>query len=211
MKRLDITGQIFGRLTAINFKGTENKKTRWSFKCVCGQIKVLNLSDITGGRIKSCGCLRSELLAERGRRRMTTHGMRFHPANDKWRAIKARCDNPKNRFYPIYGGRGIKYDPKWKNFEAFWKDMGPSYRHGLEIDRKDNNGNYCKENCKWSTRKEQQNNRNSCVILKFKGEKLNVTQWAEKLGINRNSIYNRIKYGWSIERIFTTPFKKHSS
>jgi hypothetical protein len=67
--------------------------------------------------------------------------------------------NPKNSKYPIYGGRGIKVTKKWIDFEGFYKDMGPTYKKGLSIDRIDTNGDYRLKNCRWATQKEQQNNR----------------------------------------------------
>ena len=137
------------------------------------------------------------------------HGMRYHPTNRVWNSMKTRCDNHSNKFFHYYGGRGITYDLKWKNFISFWEDMGPTYKKGLEIDRIDNNSDYCKKNCKWSTRKEQQNNRRSCVLLSFEGKTLNVSQWSDKLKINRQSIFSRLRYGWSVEKTLSTSTKKY--
>jgi len=130
-----------------------------------------------------------------------THGMRFHPAYAVWRGIKVRCDNPHNQFYKDYGGRGISYPKKWKEFTGFWEDMGGTYKEGLEIDRIDNNLSYSKTNCQWSTRKEQQNNRRMCVILKYKDTELNITQWSEYLNVPRSTLYSRHTRGWPVNKI----------
>ncbi len=79
----------------------------------------------------------------------SSHGMSKTRQYHVWRAMKQRCDNPKNEKYPRYGGRGITYDPKWKTFEGFWEDMAEGYNDILTIDRKDNDGNYTKDNCRW--------------------------------------------------------------
>lgn len=75
-----------------------------------------------------------------------------------WRHMRKRCDDPNNPAYHNYGGRGITYDPSWKSFYIFLKDMGQS-PEGLMLERKDNEGNYCKDNCCWATRSEQMSNR----------------------------------------------------
>jgi hypothetical protein len=89
----------------------------------------------------------------------TTHGMSHHAAYKVWCGMIQRCRNPNNIKFDDYGGRGIRVCPAWKRFESFWRDMGPSYRRGLSIDRRNNNRGYNKANCRWTTRKVQQANR----------------------------------------------------
>jgi hypothetical protein len=148
-------------------------------------------------------------MTEKIEKRGLKHGMRYHPAYTKWVGIKTRCDNPNNEFYSSYGGRGITYTPAWRTFGGFWKDMESGYERGLEIDRINNNDSYSKENCKWSTRKEQQNNRRSCKTLSFEGKQLNITQWAELLKVNRQTIYSRIRRGWTVEEVLGVMIQTH--
>lgn len=98
---------------------------------------------------------------------MTTHGMCRAAARSPewlaWRSMRARCLNEKNRAYANYGGRGITICPQWDSFAQFYADMGPLPKPGLTLDRIDNMGNYTPENCRWTTRLVQNNNRRPAV------------------------------------------------
>lgn len=116
-----------------------------------------------------------------------------------WVHIKQRCFNKKNNNYKNYGGRGITICSRWKNsFENFLKDMGES-PDGLSIDRIDNNGDYEPKNCKWSTNKEQQKNRRCAVLI----DGINLSEYCEKKGIDRNLFYGRRHLGWQIKEIIS--------
>jgi hypothetical protein len=111
-----------------------------------------------------------------------------------------RCYNSKNSGYKNYGGRGIKVCDRWHTFENFFEDMGKRPK-GLTLDRKDNNGDYCLENCRWATAKEQMNNNRNNNWLTHEGETRNITQWAGIIGISRNTLGKRLNfYKWSIEK-----------
>lgn len=152
-KTKDLTGKTFGRLTVI--KRAENDKhrhPRWHCLCSCGSVTTTNCSSLIAGRSKSCGCLKRE--------KATSHGMRHHPVYGVWQQMKARCLNKKNKRWANYGGRGIIVCARWEtSFENFWLDMGPTYKKGMSIDRKDNDGNYEPGNCRWATAVQQNNNR----------------------------------------------------
>ena len=117
-----------------------------------------------------------------------------------WVMMRSRCRNPNMREYPRYGGRGVKVCERWESFEAFLADMGaaPSPLHTL--DRIDNDKDYCPDNCRWATRKEQARNRYVSRILECGGERRCLCDWAEHLGIPHQTIWHRLRRGWSVER-----------
>lgn len=120
-----------------------------------------------------------------------------------WRKMKSRCNNPNQSNYHNYGGRGITYSEEWENYDSFLNDMGEK-PEGLSIDRIDTNGDYCKENCRWATPKEQASNRRDSLV--FKGE--NAKDASIRLGGGYNLVQQRVHdLEWDIERAFTTPIK----
>lgn len=127
--------------------------------------------------------------------------------------MKARCHNPRNKRYDRYGGRGITICDEWRDsFEAFrdWA-MANGYQENLTLDRKDTDGNYCPENCKWATQKEQQNNRSNNVKVEYHGETMSLKQWAEKAGIDYSCLYARLNRGWTFEKAISTPSRSKKS
>ena len=123
-----------------------------------------------------------------------------------WNSMKQRCSNPKAISYKYYGARGVTVCQEWLNsFQAFYDwAIANGYADNLSIDRRNANGNYCPENCRWTTVKEQQNNTSYNRLITYGEETHNITQWAEILNIPRNVLYNRVRRGWDIEKILTT-------
>ncbi len=180
--RRDITGQKFGQLTAIERVGyyRDTRISNWSFRCDCGNITHVNLSNLKHTR--SCGCIsrdaeqipyRENRTAETLGKGLTKHGdTAFDPSNRTieyvaWTNMKTRCYNPKFIGWIYYGGRGevgltpIEVCEKWRNsFEDFLADMGRR-PEGMSLDREDPDGNYGPDNCRWATDKEQANNRSA--------------------------------------------------
>lgn len=158
MKLRDISGQKFGRLTAIkpHHKATYGHYF-WEFKCDCGNIKITSSVHVKRGLVSSCGCLHLESVRTHNRSKS-----RFYKT---YCSAKTRCENSNTPAFHNYGGRGIKFI--FDSFEEFDKCLHDSYlKHVSEfgeddtqLDRIDNNGNYEPSNLKWSTRKEQCNNR----------------------------------------------------
>jgi hypothetical protein len=124
--------------------------------------------------------------------------------------MKERCYNSKSQNYSRYGGRNITVCSNWLNsFESFAKwAFNNGYKDSLTIDRIDFNGNYTPENCKWSTIKEQANNRRSNVLITFNGETMNLLQWSERINLPYGTLYSRLyQRSWPIEKALTTPIK----
>lgn len=154
------------------------------------------------GHTRSCGCLRSETVAQR----YTTHGCSGTKLYMIWCTMKARCLKPKSNRYKYYGARGIKICSEWFNFELFYQwAVSNGYQEGLTIERKDVNGNYEPENCQWIPKSEQPKNSRSNVIISYNGQEKYLQQWADELGMNRSTIQGRLSRGWSIETTFKTP------
>ena len=123
-----------------------------------------------------------------------------------WRGIKQRCHYKNHKFYRSYGGRGITIFSEWeKSFQAFY-DWATShgYKQGLSIDRIDNDGNYCPENCRWVSMKEQSRNRKSTRLITYKGKTLCALDWSKEVGIKVDTLYHRIRIGWTPQQILET-------
>lgn len=135
-----------------------------------------------------------------------THGMTHTRPYKIWCGIKWRF-NPNSKDYKRYGGRGLELDPRWEDsFNEFWNDMKDGYSSELTIDRIDNNKGYFKENCRWATYKEQSNNRRSNIVVKYKGEKLTLSQISDKYHIDKRLLYDRYSVQkWTIEKCVEKP------
>lgn len=202
-KREDLVGKVFGRLTVVAYSHTTNKKVHWICQCACGACCAICASSLKEGNTTSCGCYQRE--------KVTTHGMRDSSEYCVWGGMLSRCTNPSTANYSGYGGRGITVCPEWKSFEQFYADMGPRPSPKHSLDRIDNNGPYCKENCRWATIKEQCNNRRSSRMLTHNGEARTVSQWSEKLELNLSTLTSRLRLGWSDEKAITTPVREKRS
>lgn len=118
------------------------------------------------------------------------------PWYPSWHAMLDRCENPNVENYPMYGGRGIKVCAEWHDIQEFekWAEQS-GYEPGLTLDRIDVNGDYCPNNCRWATRKEQANNRRNTLYITFLGETHTLSEWAEMLGVNRSTLSSRYYRG----------------
>ena len=126
-----------------------------------------------------------------------------------WCHMIERCENVNSTRYADYGGRGIRVCDEWKDFAVFrdWA-VENGYSSELSIDRLNNDGDYEPSNCKWSTRKEQGNNKRNNRLLTYKGRTQTMTQWADEIGMNPDTFKYRIYLGWSVERAIEEPIRK---
>jgi hypothetical protein len=123
-----------------------------------------------------------------------------------WKAMIQRCENQNHDAYHLYGGRGISICTRWRqDFEAFAADVGERPSLGHTLDRIDGNGNYEPGNTRWATHTVQQNNRSDTLEIEWEGQILSGTQAAALAGLELQTFYYRIKAGWTIDRIMTTP------
>lgn len=137
------------------------------------------------------------------------HGMRKTKEYKIWLHMKDRCCNPRNKDFSHYGERGIEVCEEWKNsFTTFFNDMG-NCPDGYSIERIDNNGNYCKANCRWATRGEQSNNTRQNRFITVDGTTKTLQQWCAEYGIDRFVLADRLNRGWSPEKAIHTP-TRHS-
>lgn len=135
---------------------------------------------------------------------ISIHGGRHSRLYRVWCGMKERCNNPNNKRYGRYGGRGIKICEAWEDFAEFqkWSEAN-GYSEGLTIDRIDNSGNYEPCNCRWVTQKEQNRNYSRNHRITFNGETLCIAEWSEKTGINRATILYRLQNGKPLEEVFS--------
>jgi hypothetical protein len=137
------------------------------------------------------------------------HGMSGTKIHKVWMGMLSRCSIPSATGYKNYGGRGISVCERWKTFELFFEDMGFPPEDGFTLDRIDNNRGYSPDNCRWSSRKEQNRNQRDLVFLEFDGRIKCLSAWAEELGMQASSIKARINRGWSVEKALSMKMRDH--
>jgi len=196
--KVDLIGQKIGLLTV--HKSLGKRGSRWMCKCDCGNERILYTSDLIKRHNVSCGCFAGKQTRIHG---CASDGKR-HRIYRIWDGMSKRCNNKNDERYYRYGGRGIKL--LWKSFNDFKSDMLASYeRHVMKygekqttIDRIDNDGHYCKENCRWATAKEQARNRSTQnVYITFRGRKMIAKDFAEKINVPWSTVYKRVHDGFS--------------
>lgn len=190
-KVIDMTGNLYGRLTVVEFAGFANdRQATWRCKCECGNESVVPGGCLRSGHSTSCGCYGLEVLKTAS----ITHGMSKTTTFAVWRGMLQRCRNPKNPAYSKYGGRGITVCDQWLSFERFLSDMGVR-PDGKSLDRINNNEGYSPSNCRWASRKTQNSNKTTTVLLTIDGVTQCARDWSRSIGVNQSLITNRVKAG----------------
>jgi len=201
-KTINRVGKRFKKLTVIK-QAIGAKKTSWHCLCDCGNKTIVVGGNLTSGNTTSCGCV--EAYNRKNGLNHRIHGMAGTVEFHTWSRIRQRCYNTNNLKYPIYGGRGIKVCDRWlESFENFFEDMGYRPDACSSIDRKDNDGDYTPDNCRWSTPLQQANNNRKNRWITHNGIRKTVTSWSFHLGGNHDLVSGRIKRGWSEKRAVTT-------
>jgi len=194
----DATGKRFGRLVAIRrVENYKDGRARWLCKCDCGKETTVIYSSMASGNTISCGCALTEALTKHNQSKTNFYKV--------WLSMKTRCNNPKSNRFAYYGGKGIKYDPRWDAFNNFYEDMYEGYQEGLTLDRLDSSKNYSKENCRWVGYVAQNNNKSDNIKLKYNGIVYSPKDASLKFSIPLCMVYNRRRRGWSDKRIIETP------
>ena len=155
---IDLTGKKFGRLRVLalhpeRYRCGKQTVPQWLCHCDCGAETIVRGCNLRSGNTTSCGCVRKEQASKRH----TTHGLTKSRAYRTWHNMKNRCLNPNFTSYPNYGGRGINFDERWREFEAFYADVDDP-PDGLSLDRPDNDGNCGPANWRWADRSTQRRN-----------------------------------------------------
>jgi len=208
----DFEPETFGRLTTIGprFRLSNSKGVSHSYQvcvCTCGVVGVYSCGSMCKGGTSSCGCYRRELIKDRfATHRESDRTIEFAA----WSAMRQRCLSPTCQQYHNYGGRGIKICDRWlepdgRGYMNFLEDMGRRPSNKYSLDRIDVNGDYCPENCRWATLKEQNRNKRNTVFITAFGETKTLIEFAEQYNIPYRLVFYRIQKGWDTEKAITTP------
>ena len=202
----DLTGQTFGRLTAIKIIARRSDGCVWECRCVCGNTTRTAGASLRKGKAKSCGCWRDETRAARS----TVHGLYKTPEYSSLEGAKRRCYSPGHKYFNHYGGRGIKVCDRWRfgegdksGVECFVEDVGfrPEPKAKFSLDRIDGGGDYEPGNCRWATHKRQVNNMRSNVWMHLNGELVRRVEWCAYYGITPRALWKAQKRGRTIDQI----------
>lgn len=128
-----------------------------------------------------------------------------------WSSMKQRCNREAAISYKYYGAKGVKVTDEWYDYNVFreWA-LKNGYAEDLTLDRIDSNGDYCPENCRWTTRKVQQRNTSYNAVFTFNGETHCMREWSEITGISYDALQHRYHRNWDVERMLTTPTNKYN-
>lgn len=198
----DLSGKKFTDLIVVGPVRNAGEGLLWECICKCGASKHVLASRLNSGAAKSCGCRKAAGGWQKTAAK--THGRRYSAEYSVWKGIWRRCTDQNSEHYKNYGARKIGVCEKWSSFEGFFEDMGerPSASHTIERDN--NDIGYCKDNCRWATRKDQQNNRRSNLVVTAFGQTASLGDFFKS---SRSREYKRAAYrltaGWAPEDAIT--------
>jgi hypothetical protein len=181
----DLRGKRFGLLIAMEYmKADKYGSAMWKCQCDCGNKTVTVAGALKTGNTKSCGC----------QTKIRKHGLWKHPLYGVWQGMKTRCTNPNSNRYQYYGGKGVTVCEEWLNFKTFYDwSIANGYQQGLSLDRKERNKGYFPDNCRWSSIKEQNNNKTDNVMVYHEGSKYTVNEFSQLTGISKGILYRKLE------------------
>lgn len=199
-----LIGLRFGKLIILSAEHKRDNsgyiRCMLQWKCDCGKVGESAAYQITGGKTRSCSCYRIQRTKESN----TKHGQSYNPIYQVWAGMWGRCNNPNDKFYHNYGGRGINICDEWKESKVFFSwALKNGYVHGLELDRKNNDGDYCPDNCRFVTVKQNQRNKRNNRFIEFRGESKTVAEWCELMNMKYYVVLRRLNRGWSADLALT--------
>lgn len=209
-KIADLTGQTINEWKIIRYLGKQGKYHKWLCQCSCGTVRSVDHHNLTGALTNCCGCIRKApvVINRKLSTNYGTHKMSKSSTYISWSAMWARTSNPNHEAYERYAGKGIIVeDPRWEKFENFLEDMGER-PEGKSLDRVDNNKGYYRENCRWATPYQQNNNAGNTRLIAHNGKTKTISEWAKDYGISRDLLAQRIYQGWPIEKALTPSSKR---
>jgi hypothetical protein len=203
----DLSGLWFGRWKVIAPAYKSRRQWFWYVQCQCEakSLKAVPTGKLNFGHSRSCGCLKRDLTILRNQ----THGQSRCREYRIWAGMKVRCNNPKDKYYRLYGGRGIKVCERWNTpggFTYFLLDMGPTPTKTSSLDRIDNDKGYSKDNCRWIEGRKQSANRRCNRKWTFRGVTKTISLWAEQYNVPQKILYKRlVKSKWKFTKAVSTP------
>lgn len=213
---IDLTGLQFGLWTVLSYSHRGPYADMWHCRCECGTMRVVESRNLRQGGTTNCGCVRKKSIAAANKKRRKVNLRRHDPVYACWLAMRQRCLNKTNKFYPEWGGRGIMICDRWLNgdddkdgFECFRADMGPrptGVRYSIE--RRDNFAGYNPSNCYWATPKEQLANIRRNRIVEFRGQRMIMAHAILASGLSEWVVRKRMTRGWSVERALHEPLQR---
>jgi hypothetical protein len=206
-------GERFGRLIIMNEIIGNYSTRKFMVKCDCGNECEVYMNNLTRGHTNSCGCFANEVLMKRNIKHGDAPRGNAATEYNTYRSMINRCSNPKDKRYDEYGGRGISVCDEWLNsYETFLNDMGRRPENKTSIDRIDVNGNYCKENCRWSDALEQARNLRSNVLIGYNGVKQCISQWNDIFKVPYGTLYFQLKRNnWDMNTVVNTYYPQYLS
>lgn len=214
-KRADLIGQRFGRLVVEEYAFTKENKAYWKCRCDCGNYTNIPTYSLRSGNTTSCGCYRMERLRDAKGETHSYSGEYTSKHRPRlywtWLNMIRRCENPKAPDYYRYGALGISVCGEWHDLSTFleWA-YSHGWEEGLTLDRINNEGNYCPENCRWADKYTQCNNKRTNKFIEFKGEIKTVAEFSREFGIPVYNVYSRLSNGWTVEDALTKPIQKRT-